>query len=128
MSTAPAGGGLAGETTTDWKTGSGLLKVLDKSITSNLLKRSDHFWSIPSSLLSVEGLDDLAGDGFLTALPLSPVTDESVFLSFTFLLLNSPELFVFLAFTSGVLLASSELKSYLSFATRKLDLLFRSGK
>ena len=92
LSTVPPGGGLAAGTTTDWKTGSGWLKALDKSRASNLLKHSNHFWAIASSLLSVKGLDDLAGDGFLTALPLSLVTDESIFLSFAFLALNSSEL------------------------------------
>ena len=85
LTTEPAGGGLAGETTTGWKTGSGWLKLLDKSIASDVLKCSNHFWSIASSLLFVEGLEDLAGDGFLTVLPLSLFTDELVFLSFAFL-------------------------------------------
>ena len=55
LSTAPACGGLAGEMTTGWKTGSG------SGIASNLIKRSYHFWPNASSLLSIEGFATLAG-------------------------------------------------------------------
>ena len=56
---------------------------------------------------------------FLVVLPLSFVV--SVFLSFAFLLLDSSELCVFLAFAPGILLSSSEFKSCPSFATPNTD-------
>ena len=118
LSTSPAGGGSAGETTTGWNTGSGWLNDCDKSIASSPLKCSDHFWSIASTLLSVGSFATLTGDLSID-LPLSLVV--SVFLFFTFLLLDYSELFVFLAFTPGVLLSSSEFKSCPSFATLRTD-------
>ena len=42
LSTAPAGGGLAGEMTTGWITSSDWLNELDGNIASDLLKCSDH--------------------------------------------------------------------------------------
>ena len=67
LSTAPAGGGLAGGTTTDWNTGSGWVKDFERSIASSLLNLSNHFWSSCSSLLSVVSLEALAY-GFLVML------------------------------------------------------------
>ena len=46
LSTALSGGGVDGEMTTGWKTGSGWLKDLDNSIASSLLKRSNHFYCL----------------------------------------------------------------------------------
>ena len=85
LSTAPAGGGLAGEMTTGWNPGSGWVNVLDRSIASNQLNLSDRFWS-NCSLLSVEGFATLVGD-FFKDLPLS-FTDDQVFLSFALMLLD----------------------------------------
>ena len=56
LSTAPAGGGLAGTTKAGLNTGSGELKVLDSNIASKRLNLSDHFWPKSSSLLSVDCL------------------------------------------------------------------------
>ena len=104
-------GWLVGQLSWVKRTGSGWLKVLDKSIASSLVKFSDHFWSTASSLLSVEGLETLASNTcLLTFLPLSFEYSGilCIFLFLTFLLLDSSEVFVFLSFTTGVLLASSE--------------------
>ena len=101
LSTASTGGGLDGNITTDWKTGSVWVNVLAKSIPSSLLNLSDHFWSNCWSLLSVESLPVLAGDFFTE--PLS--VKEPAFLC-QVLLLDSSELCLFLSvFLSGVLLA-----------------------
>ena len=53
---------------TDWKVGSGWLNVFESSIASSLLNLSNQFWSIASSLLSVEGFEDLAGEEYLLLL------------------------------------------------------------
>ena len=91
LSTAPAGGGIAGDTTRDENTGSGWLKVLDSSIVSSLINLSDNFWSSCSSLMSVVSLIVLAGDFFTE--PLSE--DKLPFLSLV-LLLDSTFFLLFL--------------------------------
>ena len=104
VSTAPTGGGFTGVTLTSWKEGSGRLKDLESNIASNLLYLSNHLRSIASSLLSVDTLEDPAGE-------------ECCFFLVCFLM--SGVFWFFLAFaTLGVLLATSELLSiFLTFAT-----------